>query len=128
MSIENSSAELGAVVELSNAKAKPFALTERNRRLILDAQKTYRRRNRLERRIEFSWLSWLFDEFPTDEMYRPPLGERRNTRQEMAYHRFRQMMSWSYWSGIKSSSGIKLAAVAGLVAGFLQAAPLLKGA
>jgi hypothetical protein len=128
LSIENSSAEPGAVVGLNNPEAKPFALTERNRRLILDAQKTYRRRKHLERRIEFSWLSWLFDEFPTDEMYRPPLGERRNTRQEMAYHRFRQMMSWSYWSGIKSSSGIKLAAVAGLVAGFLQAAPLLKGA
>lgn len=94
MSIENSSAEPGAVVELNNPKAKPFALTERNRRLILDAQRTYRRRKRLERRIEFSWLSWLFDEFPTDEMYRPPLGERRNTRQKMAYHRFRQIMSW----------------------------------
>ncbi|MFS2161134.1 hypothetical protein ACCD10_27875 [Pseudomonas sp. Pseusp122] len=45
----------------------------------------------------------------------------------MAYHSFRQMMSWSFWSGIKSSTGIRLAAVAGLVAGFLQAAPLLKG-
>lgn len=128
LSIENSAAEPVAVPECDDPEAKPFALNERNRRLILDAQKKYRRRKRLERRIEFSWLSWLFDEFPSDEMYRPPLGERRNTRQEMAYHRFRQMMSWSFWSGIKSSTGIKLAAVAGLVAGFLQAAPLLKGA
>lgn len=128
LSIENSPADPAAVPECDDPEGKPFALTERTRRLILEAQKKYRHRKRLERRIEFSWLSWLFDEFPSDEMYRPPLGERRNTRQEMAYHRLRQMMSWSFWSGIKSSTGIKLAAVAGLVAGFLQAAPLLKGA
>lgn len=128
LSIENSAAEPVEKTECGDPEAKPFTLTERNRRLILDAQKEYRRRKRLERRIEFSWLFWLFDEFPSDEMYRPSLEERRNTRQEMAYHRFRQMLSWSYWSGIKSSTGIKLAAVAGLVAGFLQAAPLLKGA
>lgn len=128
LSIEKPAAEAQALPGCDDPEVKPFALTERNIRLILDSQKKYCRRKRLERRIEFSWLSWLFDEFPSDEMYRPPLGERRNTRQEMAYHRFRQMMSWSFWSGIKSSTGIKLAAIAGLVAGFLQAAPLLKGA
>ncbi|WNC07994.1 hypothetical protein [Pseudomonas coleopterorum] len=127
MSIENSSAEPTPVPGCDDQEAKPFALTDGKRRLILDAQKEYRRRKRRERRIEFGWFSWLFDEFPSDEFYRPPLGERRNTRQEMAYHSFRQMMSWSFWSGIKSSTGIRLAAVAGLVAGFLQAAPLLKG-
>lgn len=127
MSIENSSAESTPVPGCDDQEAKPFALTDGKRRLILDAQKEYRRRKRRERRIEFGWFSWLFDEFPSDEFYRPPLGERRNTRQEMAYHSFRQMMSWSFWSGIKSSTGIRLAAVAGLVAGFLQAAPLLKG-
>lgn len=128
MFIENSSAELTTVSGCDDPEAKPFALTDGTWRLILDAQKEYRRRKRRERRIEFGWFSWLFDEFPSDEFYRPPLGERRNTRQEMAYHRFRQMMSWSFWPGIKSSTGIRLAAVAGLVAGFLQAAPLLKGA
>lgn len=128
MSIQNPAVETVAAPEPNDPEAKPFTMTEGNRRLILDAQKKYRRRKRLERRIEFSWLSWLFDEFPSDEMYRPPLGERRNTRQEMAYHRLRQMMSWSCWYGVKSSTGIKLAAVVGLVAGFLQAAPLLKGA
>lgn len=37
------------------------------------------------------------------------------------------MTSWSFWSRIKSSAGIKLAAVVGLVAAFLQAAPPLEG-
>lgn len=46
----------------------------------------------------------------------------------MTYHRFRQMTSWSFWSRMKSSTGIKLAAVGGLIATFLQAAPELKGA
>lgn len=62
LSIENSAAEPVEKTECGDPEAKPFTLTERNRRLILDAQKEYRRRKRLERRIEFSWLFWLFDE------------------------------------------------------------------
>ena len=115
----------------SDAIEKPkrsFLLTEQTRRLIAESEKKYRRYKRREKRFEFSWFSWFCDEFPSEEIYRPPLGERRNTRQEMAYHRFRQTTSWSFWSRMKSSTGIKLAAVGGLVAAFLQAAPILKGA
>lgn len=66
-------------------------------------------------------------DYPSEEVFRPTQGKRRNTRQEMAHHRFRQMTSWSFWSQMKSSTGIKLAAVGALVAALLQAAPLLQG-
>ncbi|MEW5506013.1 hypothetical protein [Pseudomonas antarctica] len=107
---------------------KAFVLTDEMRRRIAESEKEHRRYKRREKWFEFSWISWFCDEFPNEEVYRPPLSERRNTRQEMAYHRFRQMTSWSFWSRMKSSAGIKLAAVGGLVAAFLQAAPPLKGA
>jgi len=107
---------------------KVFVLTDEMRRRIAESEKEDRRYKRREKRFEFSWISWFCDEFPNEEVYRPALGERRNTRQEMAYHRFRQMTSWSFWSRMKSSAGIKLAAVGGLIAAFLQAAPPLKGA
>jgi hypothetical protein len=106
---------------------KPFVLTANVRRLIAESEKKHRRQNRRQRRFEFNWISWYWDEFPSEDFYRPSPGERRNTRQEMSYHRFRQMTSWSFWSRMKSSTGIKLAAVGGLVAAFLQAAPSLKG-
>lgn len=107
---------------------KPFVLTDEMRRWIAKSEKEHRRYKRREKRFEFSWIFWFCDEFPNEEVYRPTLAERRNTRQDMAYHRFRQMTSWSFWSRMKSSAGIKLAAVGGLVAAFLQAAPQLKGA
>lgn len=100
---------------------------EQRQRLIVKALKANQQRKRIQRRFEFNWISWFLDEFPCDETSRPPLGKRRNTRQEMNYHRFRQMTSWSFWSRMKSSSGIKLAAAGGLVAAFFQAAPILKG-
>ena len=107
---------------------KAFVLTDEMRQRIAESEKEHRRYKRREKRFELSWVSWFCDEFPNEEFYRPALAVRRNTRQEMAYHRFRQMTSWSFWSRMKSSAGIKLAAVGGLVAAFLQAAPLLKGA
>lgn len=107
---------------------KAFVLTDEMRRRIVESEKEHRRYKRRERRFEFSRISWFWDELPNEELYRPPLAKRRNTRQEMAYHRFRQMMSWSFWSRMKSGAGIKLAAVGGLVAAFIQAAPPLKGA
>lgn len=127
MSAENQLTE----PENQNDSIKPkkaFVLTEEMRRRIAESEKEHRRYKRRERRFEFSRISWFWDEFPNEELYRPPLAERRNTRQEMAYHRFRQMMSWSFWSRMKSGAGIKLAAVGGLVAAFIQAAPPLKGA
>lgn len=107
---------------------KAFVLTDEMSRRIAESEKEHRRYKRREKRFEFSWISWFCDEFPNEEVYRPALAERRNTRQEMAYHRFRQMTSWSFWSRMKSGAGIKLAAVGGLVAAFIQAAPPLKGA
>lgn len=127
MSAENQLTE----PENQNDSIKPkkaFVLTDEMRRRIAESEKEHRRYKRRERRFEFSRISWFWDEFPNEELYRPPLAERRNTRQEMAYHRFRQMMSWSFWSRMKSGAGIKLAAVGGLVAAFIQAAPPLKGA
>lgn len=128
MSVENKPTVSEAAGDRSDSTDKPFVLSERRRRLLLESEMEYRRHKRRQKRFELSWFSWFFDSYPSDEMYRPPLGERRNTRQEMAYHRFRQMTSWSFWSRMKSSTGIRLAAVCGLVAAFLQAAPLLKGA
>jgi hypothetical protein len=121
---ENRNAQRESVV----SPKKAFVLTDEMRRRIVESEKEYRRNKRREKRFEFSWISWFLDEFPNEEVYRPPLAERRNTRQEMVYHRFRQMTSWSFWSQMKSSAGIKLAAVGGLVAAFIQAAPPLKGA
>lgn len=106
---------------------RAFVFTDEMRRRIVESEKEHLRHKRRERRFEFSWISWFCDEFPNEEVYRPALAERRNTRQEMTYHRFRQVTSWSFWSRMKSSAGIKLAAVGGLVAAFLQAAPPLKG-
>ncbi|MCI1037726.1 hypothetical protein [Pseudomonas putida] len=114
----------------SNASQKSrhrFVFTEEMYQKLAESQQEYRREQRRQRRLEFSWISWFFDEYPGEVIYKPAHA-RRNTRQEMAYHRFRQMISWSFWSRMKSSTGIKLAAVGGLVAAFLQAAPPLKGA
>ena len=131
MSAQNQPTEPENQIDQSGSIEKPkkaFVLTDKMRRQIEESEKEHRRYKRREKRFEFSWISWFCDEFPNEEVYRPPLVERRNTRQEMAYHRFRQMTSWSFWSRMKSGTGIKLAAVGGLVAAFLQAAPELKGA
>ena len=131
MSAQNKPTEIENQSDQSDQSVKPkkaFVFTDEIRRQIEESEKEYRRNKRREKRFEFSWISWFLDEFPNEEVYRPPLAERRNTRQEMAYHRFRQMTSWSFWSRMKSGAGIKLAAVGGLVAAFLQAAPELKGA
>ncbi|MFL8990396.1 hypothetical protein Q8X48_23420 [Pseudomonas sp. QLc11A] len=131
MSAENQPSEPENQNEQSDSIDKPkkaFVLTDEARRRMAESEKEHRRYKRREKRFEFSWISWFCDEFPNEEVNRPALAERRNTRQEMAYHRFRQMTSWSFWSRMKSGAGIKLAAVGGLVAAFLQAAPSLKGA
>jgi len=107
---------------------KEFVFTAEMRARMIEWEKQYRREQRRQWWREFSWISWFFDQFPNEDFYRPSPVERRNTRQEMTYHRFRQMTSWSFWSRMKSSTGIKLAAVGGLIATFLQAAPELKGA
>lgn len=104
-----------------------FVFTDEMLEKMLESQKQYRRQQRRQRWVEFSWISWFFDTFPSEEVYRAAQSERRNTRQEMAHHRFRQMTSWSFWSQMKSSTGIKLAAVGALVAALLQAAPPLQG-
>lgn len=114
--------------DVADSREKRFVLTDEMRQAILESEKIYRREQRRRWWREFSWLSWFFDQYPNEDFYRPSPFDRRNTRQEMTYHRFRQMTSWSFWSQMKSSTGIKLAAVGGLVAAFLQAAPPLKGA
>lgn len=131
MSAEHRPTEPENKIDQSGAFEKPkkaFLLTDEMRRQIAESEKEHRRYKRREKRFEFSWIPWFCDELPNEEVYRPALAERRNTRQEMAYHRFLQMTSWSFWSRMKSGAGIKLAAVGGLVAAFLQAAPPLKGA
>lgn len=114
--------------DVADSPEKRFLLTDEMRQAILESERKYRREQRRRWWREFSWMSWFFDQYPNEDFYRPSLVERRNTRQEMTYHRFRQMTSWSFWSQMKSSTGIKLAAVGGLIAAFLQAAPQLKGA
>ena len=131
MSAENQPAETENQNDQSDSIEKPkkaFVLTDEVLLRVAESEKEHRRYKRQEKRFEFSWISWFCDEFPSEEIYRPSICERRNTRQEMAYHRFRQMTSWSFWSRMKSGAGIKLAAVGGLAAAFLQAAPSLKGA
>lgn len=131
MSVQNEPSEPELKVDqsdLAGEAKKGFVFTDEMRQEMLESQKEYRREQRRRWWREFSWISWFFDQYPNEDFYRPSPVERRNTRQEMAYHRFRQFTSWSFWSRMKSSTGIKLAAVGGLVAAFLQAAPPLKGA
>ncbi|MBO2923048.1 hypothetical protein J5H75_15165 [Pseudomonas asiatica] len=123
--------ELESQSELNDLNEKPrieFVFTDEMCRRMIESEKEHRREQRRQWWREFSWISWFFDQYPNEDFYRPSPVERRNTRQEMTYHRFRQMTSWSFWSRMKSSTGIKLAAVGGLIATFLQAAPELKGA
>ncbi len=83
MSAENQLTE----PENQNDSIKPkkaFVLTDEMRRRIAESEKEHRRYKRRERRFEFSRISWFWDEFPNEGLYRPPLAERRNTRQEMA--------------------------------------------
>ncbi|WP_070886932.1 hypothetical protein [Pseudomonas argentinensis] len=127
MPAKNKFSEVENQSDQTQDSEKGFFLSEEMCRKLAESQKQYRREQRRQRRLEFSWVSWFFDEFPSDDMFRPALRERRNTRQEMMYHRFRQMISWSFWSRMKSSTGVKLVAIGGLVAAFLQAAPDLKG-
>lgn len=92
------------------------------------SERLYKRRQRWIRRWEFNRLFWYLDEFPSQEMYRPFSEDHRNTRQEMAYHRLRQVTSWTYWSHMKSATGLKFAAAGGLISAFFQAAPGLRQA
>ncbi|MGH8379530.1 hypothetical protein [Pseudomonas sp.] len=130
MSAENEPAESETRDDQSDLTEKPkkIFLSDEMRLKVAESEKEYRREQRRQWWLEFSWISWFFDQYPSEDFYRPSPVERRNTRQEMTYHRFRQMTSWSFWSRMKSSTGIKLAAVGGLVAAFLQAAPGLRGA
>lgn len=87
----------------------------------------YRRRMLIERFLEQNPLAWFFNQFPPQEMYRASPGNRRNTRQEMRYHWLRQRTSWTFLSHLTTSTGIRFAAVGGLVSAFFQAAPGLRG-
>ena len=97
-----------------------FELVQKNAR-------KYRRRMRREKFVERNPFAWFFNELPAQEMYKASPENRRSTRQDMRYHRLRQRTSWSFWSHLKSSTGLKFAAVAGLVSALFQAAPTLRG-
>jgi hypothetical protein len=82
---------------------------------------------RREKFAERNFLAWFFNELPPQDMYRASPENRRSTREEMRYHRLRQRTGWTFWSHLKSSTGLKFAAVAGLVSTLFQAAPTLRG-
>lgn len=88
----------------------------------------YRWRMLIERFFEQNPLAWFFNQFPPQDMYRASPENRRNTRQEMRYHWLRQRTSWTFLSNLTTSTGIRFAAVGGLVSAFFQAAPGLRGA
>lgn len=121
MSPEEDSRSMGEPLEKDS-----FNMTEERLEQLVESQRRHRRRERWVRRWELNPFFWFLDEFPSREMYRPFTGDRRNTRQEMAYHRLRQVTSWSYWSHMKSTTGLKFAAAGGLISAFFQAAPSLK--
>lgn len=104
-----------------------FALSDELLERIAKDQLRHKKMQRWRRRRELNKLFWFFEAFPSAEMYRPFSEDRRNTRQEMAYHRLRQVTSWKFWSNMKSTTGLKFAAVGGLVSAFFQASPTLKG-
>lgn len=121
-----------ALEEKTGSRSKPgtkgnFKISGEMLELIAKSERHYRRRKRWARRWEFNRFFWFLDEFPSHEMYRPFAEDRRNTRQEMSYHRLRQVTSWTYWSHMKSTTGLKFAAAGGLISAFFQAAPGLRG-
>ncbi|WP_147459030.1 DUF308 domain-containing protein [Pseudomonas sp. AOB-7] len=87
----------------------------------------HRRKMRIERFFEQNPLAWFFNEFPPQDMYKSSPENRRNTRQEMRYHWLRQRTSWTFLSHLTTSTGIRFAAIGGLVSAFFQAAPGLRG-
>ncbi|MGF6091133.1 hypothetical protein [Pseudomonas sp. 18173] len=95
--------------------------------LVQKSARDYRKRMRRERFVERNPLAWFLNQLPAQDMYRASLENRRSTRQEMRYHRLRQRTSWSFWSHMKSSTGLKFAAIAGLVSALFQAVPELRG-
>ncbi len=105
-----------------------FGLSKELLERLAKDQKQHKKRERWRRRRELNKFFWFLEEFPSAEMYRPFSEDRRNTRQEMAYHRLRQVTSWKFWSHMKSTTGLKFAAVGGLVSAFFQASPALRGA
>lgn len=89
--------------------------------------KAHRRRERIARFREMNPLSWYFDEFPAQDMYRSPRINQRSTRQEVRYHWLRQRTGWIFWSQLKTTTAVRFAAFGGLVSAFYQAAPGLHG-
>ncbi|KPY10351.1 hypothetical protein [Pseudomonas savastanoi] len=99
-----------------------FKVTSEMCERLVRSERKHRRRERWIRRWELNRFFWFLDEFPSQEIYRPFSDDRRNTRQEMAYHRLRQVTNWTYWSHMKSVTGLKFAAAGGLISAFFQAA------
>lgn len=91
----------------------------------LNIRRRYLRRQRWAQFRELNPVAWFFDELPQQEMYRNSFEVRRSTTQEVRYHWLRQRTGWTFLSKLKSATGVRFAAAAGLVSSVFQAAPKL---
>lgn len=104
---------------------KPAIFDQEYMRDLLQVQRKYRRKQRWEKFWELNPLAWFFDEFPDQEMYRPSFNECRSTRQQVRYYWLRRHTGWASLAQLKTTTGVRFAAVAGLVSSVFQAAPML---
>lgn len=82
-------------------------------------------RQQLARFLTLNPVAWFFDEGPPQDWYHFDPSIRRSTRQNARYHWFRQRTGWTFLSHLGTTTGVRFAAIAGLVSAVFQAAPAL---